>query len=191
MDDKYLDLLIEAVLPKGSKQRIPWRSGKTDLQYAKTDINGVSQECFILNKLKYILQFKPSLMLVIPNMDALKLRNGATNGWLITARKAQQLEYTIIDNGKCEAKTYFFGNKKEGRTLDTVQRFTERGFSIENISGISFLPNNAKIEITTKKSDYSKPSIVVGHQQSAFNPERSKKNTDSKLLVPMRIKRVK
>ncbi len=191
MIDNYLDLLIEA--NDQSKKRIPWRSGKIPLLYGSTAIEGLSQKCLILNDLKFIMKLNPSLMLIIPKIEALNKIGSGTNGWLVTARKAQQLEFKKLEQGSCDAKTYFFGRGKEGRTLDWVQRIGERGFSLENISGISIFPKNSKIDFTVDKRDYSKSSFFTGWQ---IKSRRSKSNqdsekSDSKLLVPMRIKRVK
>lgn len=189
MIDSYLDLLIEA----NNKARIPWRSGKIPVLYGSTAIEGLSQKCLILNDLKFIMKLNPSLMLIIPKIEALNTVGAGTNGWLVTARKAQSLEFKKLEQGSCDAKTYFFGRGKEGRTLDWVQRIGERGFSIENISGISIFPKNSKIDFTVDKRDYNKSSFFTGWQikSKIFKKKKDSDGDDTKLLVPMRIKRVK
>jgi hypothetical protein len=191
MIDNYLDLLKEA--NERDMKRIPWRSGKIPIVYGSTDIEGLSQKCLILNDLKFVMKLNPSLMLIIPKIEALGKIGGGTNGWLVTARKAQQLEFKKLEQGSCDAKTYFFGRPKEGRTLDWVQRIGERGFSIENISGISVFPDNSKIDFTVDKRDYSKSSFFTGWQikSRGFTKKKNSDGDDTKILVPMRIKRVK
>ena len=191
MIDTYLDLLIEA--NDQNKKRIPWRSGKIPLVYGSTDIKGLSQKCLVLNDLKFIMKLTASVMLIIPKIEVLQKVGSGTNGWLVTARKAQSLEFKNLEQGSCNSKTFFFGRPKEGRTLDWVQRIGERGFSIENIDGISIFPKNSKIDFTVDKRDYSKSSFFTGWQIKSGISRNNKDtgNDDSKLLVPMRIKRVK
>jgi len=189
MIDNYLDMLIEA--NDQTKNRIPWRSGKIPFIYGATDLKGLSQKCLILNDLKFIMKLKPSLMLVIPKIEILKKVGGGTNGWLITARKAQDLEYTKIKQGSCDAKTYFFGRPRQGRTFDWIQRIGERGFSIENIDGIGIFPKNSQLDFTVSKKDYSMSSFFSGWQYPSGKNDKGVENSDSKLLVPMRIKRVR
>jgi hypothetical protein len=191
MIDNYLDMLIEA---NDTKARIPWRSGNIPIGFGKTDVKGLPQNCLLLNNLKFIMKLNPSLMLIIPKIEAIKKVGGATNGWLVSARKAQQLEFNELEKGTCSAKTYFFGRAKEGRTLDWVQRIGERGFSIENINGLKVFGPNSKIEFTVSKKDFSMASFFTGKQYPigvSKKKDKAATTDDSKFFVPMRIKRIK
>jgi len=91
-------------------------------------------------------------MLELPTKTLLK----GTNGYIVTAGKAQDLEYSIEEEGKCKATSYFFGRPKPGRLFDLWQRIGERGFSVSKIEGISKFPNGAVIDITANTKDIAK-----------------------------------
>jgi len=190
--DKYLELLKEANEP--TPKMIPWRSGRVSIDYGETSIKGLKQRCLVLNNLKFIMKLNPSLMLIIPEIEVLQRVGGGTNGYLVTARKAQQLEYSKLESGQCKTYTYFFGRPKEGRTFDWYQRIFERGFSIENITGLDIVPDNSVIEFTARKDDYYTVSFFTGWQFPSGRPtnqDTAVKNNDSKMLIPVRIKRSK
>lgn len=193
----YLELLKEASGPDRNIKRVPWRSRTVTLDYAKTDIDGMSQDCLVLNNLKFVFTFKPSFMFIIPKIDRLQKVGGGTNGWLVTARKAQQLEYDIQESGTCYAKTFIFGRNKENRAFDIIQRMFETGFSIQNMDGLSIFPKNAVIDITASKDDYRNTSPITGRQITTKSLKQQQetgikpKNNETKFLTPIRIKRVK
>ena len=163
-DSNYLKILKESVSPTHLQEAVPWRVGTVPLEKGRTSIDGLSQECLVLNELSFIMKLNPSFMLVVPKMKLLYKDGGGTNGYIITARKAQQLEYQTIQKGSCLAKAYFFGRPKPGRTLDIYQRIFEQGFSIENIKGISGFPPGARIDITASGKDFAGTSFFTGAQ---------------------------
>lgn len=160
-EDPYLELLKENTY---IQEAIPWRSGKVPIEKGKTALDGLRQDCLVLNDLKFVLTWKPSFMLVVPDMSTLYKAGSGTNGWIITARKAQQLSYQPLERGTCLAKTYFFGRPKMGRLLDWWQRMFERGLSIENISGLKGFPKDCTINVTCSKKDLSKTTLFSGKQ---------------------------
>ena len=177
---KYSELIKESII---LQEMIPWRSSEVKLQMGKTAMDGLKQDCLILNDLKFIATFKPSFMFIVPKISLLQKVNSGTNGYIITARKAQQLEYSVSSKGSCDAYTYFFGRPKAGRSFDWYQRIFERGFSLENIKGLQGFPDDIKIEVTASKKDYTRTDFFTGSQ----SPGKGETNDDSMLKIPARF----
>jgi len=187
MDNNYKDVLIENTIIRES---IPWRSGKIPLSIGRTSINGLNQDCFILNNLKFVFKLTPSFLFVVPKMELLHKVGNGTNGWIIVARKAQELEYETTESGDCYGYTYFYGRGKPGRTFDLYFRMFERGFSLEEFEGFSMFNNNAVLDISCKKEDYSKSTLILGRQEREIDPEAEEKAKE-KIKIPARIRRVR
>ena len=162
----YSQIIKESTL---LHEMIPWRSSKVPIYIGRTAMDGMKQDCIVLNNLKFIMTFKPSFMFVLPDIKLIQKDGGGTNGWLITARNAQQLEYSITKKGMCSAYTYFMGRPKQGRVLDWIQRIFERGFSLENIN-IGDFPDGAVVDITASKKHYHSTGFISGKQYGKGDP---------------------
>ena len=159
----YLDFLKESSgVPL--QESIPWRNSNVVIEQGKTALGGLNQHCLVLNELKFIFTWKPSFMFVVPDIELLYKPGGATNGYIITARKAQQLEFTSKERGTCYAKTYFFGRPKPGRIFDWWQRLWEHGFTLGDIKGLSKFQKGATVTITCQKKDFRKTTLYLGRQ---------------------------
>lgn len=159
----------------------PFRSGYVPMEIGRTSFNGLQQDCILLNKLRFLFRFSPSFALIIPNIDLLKKISGGTNGFLIPPIPAQNMEFEILETGKCLALTHFFGRKNERRTFDMFFRLlSEKGFSIRKPKDLKTFPESAELDITAQKKDFYKTYTSRG---------KSVKGVSEK--VPVRIKRVK
>jgi len=177
MDITYKTFLIENRIVQES---IPWRSGKVPIEIGKTSFTGVSQDCIVLNNLQFLFKMNPSFMVIVPEMNLLEEVGGGTNGTLILAVEAQQMEFRSLEQGKCKAKTYFFGRPKSDRTMDWYLRMYEKGFSIQNMEGLKTFPSSAQIDITVSKR--------AGYTEVPTGRRRVRKQKNYK--IPCRIKRV-
>jgi len=167
-------------------ESIPWRSGKVVIERGITDFEGMSQDCIILNKLKFVLELNPSLMVIVPDLDRI-IDGGSTNCWIVIAMHAQNLGYTSKEKGECKVISYFFGRKNPGRTLDWYFRLFEHGVEIKNISGIKNLEGKT-ISLTNKKVDYVKSSLILGRRISRQGVHIKHKDEDIfKILARIQI----
>ena len=177
------------------QESIPWRSGEVPIKLIKTDVDRHSYDGFVLNNLKMFLKLKPSFMILVPKISNIESPGDGTNGYIIIARQAQQLNYKTIATGTCYAKMHFFGRPKQDRAFDIFFRAFERGFSIENIDGIPGF-ENATIEITCKKKDFSHESIIAGRLVKGSiiktrQKESPKFSADDLVMIRCRVTRVK
>ena len=118
----------------------------------------------------------------------------SSNGSIIYAKQAQDLEYNTISKGTCEIATKWFGEPKEGRFLDLLQRLFETGFNFTKFSGfeknsIIKLDKNSSISISS--GDYRHPGFLLGGI-STVNEKDNERLENKKLIeIPARIKRIK
>ena len=184
------------------QESIPWRSGKIKLAVGKTTIKGDNYDCFLLNDLKFFLKLNPTFAFCVPSGDPsikkpfgiIENKGESANGYIIAAQEAQNLGYSKKYLGTCKAKTYFFGRKQEGRTLDLYFRLFERGFSIENIQGIDLFDGTEKYEISCSKDQFSHSSMILGKRKVSpfFQDKGTIELTGKNIhLIPARIVRRK
>ncbi len=155
-------------------ESIPWRNGTINFAIGETVLDKTPMDCFILNDIKWLFKLNPSFMLCIPKdqrvrkpFSSIVEKGSETNGIIIVSNEAQDLGYSKDDSGSCKAKTYFFGKKKPERTFDLFFRLFERGFSVSNIKEIELFDGSETFDITTKKKDYSKSSLITGNRVTA------------------------
>jgi hypothetical protein len=168
-------------------ESIPWRSGETDIKIGKTSLKGHPYDCIIISNLKFVMQLKPSMMIVVPPpISWLANRDyetpPAVNGHMIIARDAQQLEYSVTESGKCYVESYFFGASKGDRSFDTYQRIFEKGFTLKNFTGLKTFKEDDILTFSYKKKDYSHQTLFTGKKVT------KRKNNDPGILIPVRIK---
>jgi len=152
------------------EERVPFRNGKTSFEYGKLAFNGLNQECFVLNDLK-IFTFKPNFMIIAPKLKSLVNKGDGTNGVMLIRSKADDTEYKSLGKGTCYAKTYFYGRPKQGRTLDWLQRISEKGFSISDITGV-YIFKGAAFDITYRKRDKYTVTSNGYYQKNEIIPVR-------------------
>lgn len=162
---------------------VPWRSfGSMKIQFGRTSMTDLPMDCLILNDLAVVTTLRPSFMFCLENFKLLENPGDGGNGMIVASTNAQSLEYKKLGEGKCEVITYFWGMPKKGRFLDWIYRLFEHGFRLKNFEGFNDLPfkEDAVIDISVKKSDYSHPGLLYG-----------KLDKEKPFKVPARIRRFK
>ena len=133
-------------------------------------------------------------MFIIPSLEKFNKIGYSSNGSIIYAKQAQDLEYTVISKGTCEISTKWFGEPKEGRFLDLLQRLFETGFNFTKFSGFeknNILQLDKTSSISISSGDYRHPGFLLGGI-STVNEKDSARLENKKLIeIPARIKRIK
>lgn len=194
MINDLVQIKLNSYINENILEDIPWRSGKIDLIIGELSHKGLTYNCLVLSNLNWFVQFKPSFMFIIPSLEKFNKIGHSSNGSIIYAKQAQDLEYNTISKGTCEIATKWFGQPKEGRFLDLLQRLFETGFSFSKFNGfdkdsIIQLNNNSELSITS--GDYRHPGFLLGGI-STVNEKDNKQLENKKLIeIPARIKRIK
>ena len=164
---------------------VPWRTfGSMKVTFGRTSMTDLPMDCLILNELAVVATLRPSFMFCLEDFKLLDSPGDGGNGLIVASTNAQGLEYKKIKSGKCQVATYFWGMPKKGRFLDWIYRLFEQGFRLQQFEGFGkndkIFKNDAVIDITVKKTDYTHPGLLYG-----------KLDKETSFKVPARIRRVK
>jgi len=150
------------VLESINYDKVPWRSGTIPFDLVSLSFGDVPNKGIVLNNLRMVANLNPSFLFYTAEDAVFNTPDISTNGYIIAAKNADQVEFTVEKSGTCEVITHFFGRPKKGRLFDWFYRIFEHGFQLTNFKGCKGFSDKTILNISVRKSDYKHPSLLLG-----------------------------